>query len=211
MADELQALLERIHSEGVRKAEDEREKILAAARAEAEKLVTAARQQAAELVASARRDAEAAARNGQETLRQAARDTLLSLRQQLQARLRTVVRAGVGEALGPEALAGLLAPLVQGALAQEGVNAVEVLLPPAAAEALRGTFLARLAQDLRERVSLAPVPGLQAGFRLRFDGGDVVYDFSDAALAEALCTFLNPKLAELVPTAAAAPAEPPSK
>ena len=31
-----------------------------------------------------------------------------------------------------------------------------------------------------------------------FNGADVVYDFSDQALAEALATFLNPKLAAVV-------------
>lgn len=202
MADELQALLDRIHQDGVQKAAAEREKLLAEARAEADRITQEARQQAAAAVAAARREAETSVRKGQEALRQAARDTLLSLRQQLQERLRGVVRAGVGEALTPEALAPLLARLVEGLLTRGEAAAIEVLVDGAAAERLQAGFLRALAADLRQRAAVVPVAGLGGGFKLVFDKQDVVYDFSDTALAEALCTFLNPKLAELVQAAA---------
>jgi V/A-type H+-transporting ATPase subunit E len=199
MADELQALLERIQAEGIRKIQAERETLLAAARTEAARIVKAAQDEAARLSAVARQENDTLAAKGQAALRQAARDTLLSLRQELQKRVQEVVRRGVGEALSPEALAAILQHLVHAYVNSGGrLSKLEVLLRPEDLARVESGFRARLQEDLRKRVSLQPVPGLKAGFRLVFNGTDVMYDFSDEALAETLTSFLSPKLAELV-------------
>ena len=62
MADDLQSLLDRINSEGVKKAEAERDAIIAAAKLEAEKIVGAAREEAAAATAATPRGARPAPR-----------------------------------------------------------------------------------------------------------------------------------------------------
>ena len=56
----------------------------------------------------------------------------------------------------------------------------------------------KLGADLRENCHLAPTADIETGFKIVFDGADLVYDFSDEALAEVLSTFLNPKLAAIL-------------
>jgi V/A-type H+-transporting ATPase subunit E len=195
MADELQALLKRITDEGLKKAETERLAIVAAASAEATRVVTEATATAAALVAAGRREADLLRETGEQSLRQAARDVLLSLRGQLEKRLSEVAKGLVCSALDAPAMAAILADLVRHFVESSGrEQRLEVLLNPGQVEALRAALGQALAADLRSRVDLSPLPSLQAGFRLRLVGADVVYDFSDEALAAALSTFLSPKL-----------------
>jgi len=199
MADELQALLDRIHDDGLKKAEEERRAIVEKAEAEARRLVAEAKAEAERITQTAQREAALLHDKGEQSLRQAARDVLLSLRGELEKRVVTVARAATGEALGTTVLAGIIADLVR-RFAESGGHdqRFEVLLSPAQATALEQALVQALAADLRARVDLVPVPSLKSGFRLRMSGADVVYDFSDDALAEAMSTFLSPKLAAIV-------------
>jgi V/A-type H+-transporting ATPase subunit E len=199
MADELQALLERIQSEGLKKADGEREEILAAARRDAEALLAEAKSQAKQITDQATRDAALTENKGKEALQQAARDTMLSLREQLQKCLKTVVGACAREGLTPEAMSTLIVELAQAYLKSDNASAsLEVLLNPAQLEQLQAGLMSRLGEQLRSQAELKPVAEIEGGFRLSFSGEDVNYDFTDEALAETLCEFLNPKLAELV-------------
>ena len=199
MADELQGLLDRIQTEGFRKTEAEAQRILTEARAEAARITAAAQADAKARLEAAEREAETMTAKGREALKQAGRDILLSLRQQLQERLQGVVRAGIGQALTPEALTTVIQAAVQAYLAHGGrINRLDILVNPGTIAPLEAAMLSRLKDDLSLNPTLVPAPGVKAGFQLVFNGEDAVYDFSDQALAEALGTFLSPKLAELI-------------
>lgn len=199
MADELQALLDRIQEDGLKKAEAERQALLDKASDEAKRIVSEAKAEAERRRHEAEESAALLQAKGEQSLRQAARDVLLSLRGELQRRVVAVARAGVVEALAGPPLAELLAALVRGFVEAGGhERRFEVLLNPEQQEALSATLEKALSADLRKHVELSPVAGLKGGFRLKFADDDVLYDFTDEALAEALATFLSPKLAALV-------------
>lgn len=199
MADELQALLDRINAEGLKKADAECDRLLTEARAQSARLVEDAHAEAERIAAAAREEAGLSLDKGRESLRQAARDVLLSLREQLEQRVRAVAKAGVAEAVNAEALADILADLIQIYMAKEGrFERVEVVLPEDKTADVQRMLHAMLGAELREQCELKPAPDLAGGFRLVFDGQDIVYDFSDEALAEALAAFLHPRLAEIV-------------
>jgi V/A-type H+-transporting ATPase subunit E len=199
MADELQALLNRITEEGLKKAEAERLAMVEKASVEANRIIAAATTTAAKLVEEGRREAALLCEKGEQSLRQAARDVLLSLRSELQKRLAEVAKSTAGNALDAPAMAAILADLARHFAASGGrEQRLEVLLNPAQVEALRRALGEALAADLRARVDLSPVPSVKAGFRLRLSGSDVVYDFSDEALAAAISGFLGPKLVAIV-------------
>ena len=204
MADELQALLDRISSEGLDKAEQQSAELLGASRAEASAVLSEARDQAARIVSDAEREQRVLAEKGRESLQQAARDVLLSLRGQLEERIRRVTKAFVGEAMGADVLAGIVAELVRSYVAQHGSESrVEALLNPAQVAELAQALGARLGEELRANCELTPVPTIDAGFMLTFGDQEAVYDFTDEALSEALAAFLNPKLREILSSASA--------
>jgi V/A-type H+-transporting ATPase subunit E len=199
MADELQALLEKINEEGLKKADAEREAIVAKANKEATRIVEEAAAERKRMLEEARREAETLRVKGEESLRQAARDLLLSLREQLEQRLKAVAADTVREALTPDQVAGILKDMVGSFLSDAGDDSgAEVQVGAEQEEQIRNHLMSHLADDLRSRVELTPVRGISGGFRIQVNGEDVVYDFSDDALAEALTAFVNPRLAEIL-------------
>ncbi len=199
MAEQLQALLDRINEEGVKKTGAECEKLLAAAREQAAGIRAAAEADAKQTLAKAKKEADLLVEKGREALRQAARDTLLSLRRQLQERMQKVVKTCVTETLAGDSLIPLLAEVVKACAKDlEGDNRLEVFVPPAELAQLEKELLARLGNDLRDAPEFSPEKSVRAGFKLKIAGAEVVYDFTDEALADVLCQYLNPKLAELI-------------
>ena len=198
MADDLKGLLERIQKEGLAQAEATKEETLQAAKNQAASLVAEAKAQAEKLVAEARREAALLREKGEQSLRQAARDVLLSLRQQLEERVVAVARSLAAESTTPENVAEIVTAMARGYLEAEREGRIELQVPKEQRQAVANALASRLGADLAGRCTLAPAPAVDAGFRLVVSGQDIVYDFTDASLAETMASFLSPRLAEII-------------
>ena len=95
MAEELQNLLDKIHNEGIKKAEAERDAMLADARKQAEELVRKAREEADAVRKQAELDREALEKRAESAIRQAARDIILALKEELKRRLAEIRQSPV--------------------------------------------------------------------------------------------------------------------
>jgi len=111
MADELQSLLEKINAEGVKKAEAERDRIVAAAKTEADRIVAAAKTEAEGIVAVAKTESEALRARAESAVRQAARDAVLKLKAELESRLAAAVSGAAAQALDPSLMAEVVKQL----------------------------------------------------------------------------------------------------
>ncbi len=198
MAEELQAFLNRIQQQGIQSGEEEARNIVEQARQEAELILRRARAESQEILRQAEKEAEKLVVNGKESLRLAARDTLLSLRHELQDRMQALFRQFAGDALSPAEIASIIADIIHKYHAAGNENLqIEALLDPDRCQALESALLAHLGEKMKT-ARISPVPGISGGFQLRIEGEDIIYDFTDEALAEALKTFLNPKLTALL-------------
>ena len=199
MADELQALLDRISEEELKKADAECGKLLADAKAEAERIVSEAKVEAEGIVEAARKEADMLLEKGKESLRQASRDVLISLRGELEKRVSRTVESLMTSTLDGAALAAIIAKVITAFKQSDGsVDDLKVLLNADEFASLEGTVKAALAADLREHCELAPLPGLSGGFKIVVKESGIVYDFSDKSLAESICGSLSPKLAAIL-------------
>ena len=54
---------------------------------------------------------------------------------------------------------------------------------------------AKLADNLKERCEFSPAPTVASGFKLAFKNNDVLYDFTDQALADAVASYVGPRIA----------------
>ena len=199
MADELQALLNKIVDEELSKTEGEKERILSQAKAEAEEIVKNAHKEADEIIGSAQKEAQVFRAKGEEALKQASRDVLLSLRGAMNERLNAVALELAGKELSGQALGNVLAHLIEAFLKQDGnEDKLEVLLDEKERQIVDDALAAALDADLRARCQLSPVSGMGSGFKLVFGGDSVVYDFSDQALADTLAAHLSGRLAAIV-------------
>lgn len=200
MTEQLQALIERIHQEGVGKAEAEAEQIVARAREKAEALVREAEEKAAELRREAEAEAVSIEARGAVALEQSARDLLIRIKQSLENLLSRVVGSSVDEALSPTVVAQMLVKLSE-RYAGAG-QAIQALVSPDDQEEIIEYFKSRYQDHLGSGVEIKVDQELQKGFRVSLQQKHVYHDFSSEAIAEALTDFLQPQLAETVRKAA---------
>ncbi|MEX2443074.1 MAG: V-type ATP synthase subunit E family protein [Alkalispirochaeta sp.] len=200
METQLQDIIDKIHDEGVKEAEQRARKIVESAEKQAREKVDHARSEADEIIKEAKEEAAKHTAAGEAALKQASRDLLLSVRKQLTSLFETVQEQAVGDALTPERMASIIADMVQ-AWSTSGSDQFEVLVNEQDREGLETALRSALAEKLKKGVDVRPVRGITAGFRVGTQDGSAYYDFTDETLAELLSAFLNPRLAELMKSA----------
>jgi V/A-type H+-transporting ATPase subunit E len=203
----VQELIERIRNDGVQSGREQAQQLLDAARQQAESILADARQQAGQIIENARQAAETHAGAGRNAIELAWRDAMLTLKEKIAGefvgRLRNLVR----ERIDSEPL---VADLLRMAL--ERVTPPPGAPRPCAAEVPATWVEARrddgelpqldsavraLCCDLMEQgLQLEGRGGAGAGFRIRFEQGELVLDLTDQALTDYLAGFLLPRLRE---------------
>ena len=199
MAEQLQGLLEKLHGEGVKKAEEERAVIVAKAKADAEAALKAAKDEAAKIRADAEADAQKTKEKAEATIRQIARDIVINLENELGSRLKACVKNLVGAALTPALMAEIVKTMLQASAAKQGSEPkLELILPPNRLEELQQQLLQCLAADLKEKPEFFKGLDFSAGLKLGFKGDDVFFDFSDGAITEIIVAYAGPRLAAIL-------------
>lgn len=197
MAEDLQGLLDRIQEDGLRKSEEERNRIIADAEAKAAKIIADAKAKADDYQKAAEEAAKALEIKAADTIRQSARDIQIALKSEMQERLRNVVKGCAGQALSPEMMAGLILEMAR-SYAANPADKIEVLLPAASVKYLSDGILAGLGEDLRNRTTILGENEMNGGLQIGFRDGDVFLDFSDEALADIICAYAGPKLSAIL-------------
>ncbi len=198
MAEELQGLLERIHQEGVKKADDEKAKIIAGAKAEAKKIVDDAKAEAEKMTKSAEQEADNHRKRGEAAIQQAARDIILALRQDLQDRLGSVVKECIGEAMTPEFMGKVIIEMVKN-FGKDDVDAgIEVIINEKDLKEMEKLCKGSLVESLKTKPEISIGHDFSAGLKIGFKGNDVFFDISDEALADMIANFVGPKLAAML-------------
>ncbi len=199
MAEDLQGLLDRIHNDGIRKAEGERDKILSEAKEEAERIVAKAKAEAEELMKQAQMTAESSRERAEKTIRQISRDILIALKKDLLDRLNRLAKDCAGQAMTPRVMEELIVRMAQSCLASGGNNiSLDICLSRKDAEQLTESLKAALLNDLKINGMIHVGTDFSAGLKVGVTGSDVYLDFSDEALADVICEFAGPKLAAVL-------------
>ena len=199
MADELQALLDKITEDELKKADEEKGKILAEAKAEAEETLRLAKAEAVAIVESAKKESTMLQQKGEEALKQASRDVLLSLRAELEKRVSQAAESMMKSSMEPKALGDIIAKLISGFIQNDGkTDDIKILLNHDEIAIVEEALKAQLGKELQANIALAPAPSVTGGFKLLFKQSGIVYDFSDKALAETVAAGLGPKLAAII-------------
>ena len=197
MSEELQGLLNKIQAEGLEKAETERARLVAEAKAQADAIIAEAKAQADKIRKDAETDAEEFRKKADDAVRQAARDVIISLQDDLQKKLRAVVREATAQAMTPEAMAGLIAKIAE-QFVRNAASGAEVILPARERDDAAQKLIGCLPDTLKKNASVQLGRGFAAGFKIGFNNSEVFLDFSDEALADVICEFVGPKLAAVI-------------
>lgn len=207
----VQALIERLKSEGVAAGQSEADEILAKAKAKAEDIVTAAQKKADALLSDARAEAAREKAATEDGLKVAARDLVLNLRNELGDRIQQEAGRLVATTLADE---NFLQKLILAMAANARDNAsvsdtepMEIVLPekvvtfeelkqsPEAVEpgTLTHFVIALAGEALRDGVTFSTAPGFD-GIKVKLTGRNVSIDLTEEAIGTLLKRHLQPRL-----------------
>ena len=193
--ENLDGLIQKIRREGVERAQQEADAIIAAAKQRAAEIVQAAEWRVEQLTCEAQERLQKDATALRQAQERAARDWLLAVRAELNGLLRRLIQRECSAALAGPALGELIRQVAVEWMRHGGAKDLELLLNERDARALGDSFLARLQTELDAGVSVQPDPAIHAGFQIGRQGESMRFDFTDEALAESLAAYLNPRFA----------------
>ncbi|MCK5802248.1 MAG: hypothetical protein KAI66_05420 [Lentisphaeria bacterium] len=192
----LEALVSKLHDEGVGKGQTEAARIIAEAEKKAEEICRGATDEAKALVKMAQAQAEEFQQNANASVKQAARDTMLALNRSVCDLFRKAFQQEAGTVLdSPEFLKGLILTLAED---WAKGKSIEVAVKPELGKQLLALSQTGVAGMLAEGIEIKQNRSITKGFRIRLEGDQVAYDFSDESIVESLKLHLNPQLIELL-------------
>ena len=192
---QVQELITKIKRDGIESATAESAKIRQDAETEAKRIIDAAKREASKITEKAKQDAERSEKAGMAALGQASRNLLLVFRDEVQALLDRIVAEQVKDAYGEDALKKVIPEMLSSWSPKEHAS-LDVLLSAASLTKLKSFFETKLAKEMKKGLELRSDAGLTAGFKIANKDGSAYYDFSAESVAEMLCAYLNPRLAE---------------
>lgn len=204
VAEKLQGLLEKIRTEGLEKAEAEKQKILDDAKQEARKIIDNAAHEAELTRRKAEEDAMSLEKRAQTAVKQASRDIILKLKGELQKRLENIVHDVSAESLTPEFMGELIKEMAAAFSKNDSVSdsGLEFIVATKDCEKLTGLLRGSLAKSFVETPEVFSGSDISGGLKIGFKGSDVFFDFTDDAITDLVCAYVSPKLAELLEPAA---------
>ncbi|MBR6454422.1 MAG: ATPase [Fibrobacter sp.] len=197
MAEDLQALMERIQKDAVDKAELEATSIISKAKEKAAEIVKAAEEEAKAKLEQADKDAVAFTERSERTLEQSARDLLLSVGKNLEKMILDLLSLQIEKSLDETTVKNMLLTI-----AKSYSSNIDVEFSEADATKLSSFVMGEFAKQLKAGVKVESDKGVKFGFRVKLDGGKVSHEFTEAAMAESLSALLRPQLAKIVNKAA---------
>ena len=199
MAEDLQGLLNKIHTDGIQKAEEEKAAILADAKKEAAKIIAEAKTQAESDMEKAKAFAAAEQDKAVKAIQQAARDAVIALKADLLTRLNAVARDCAGRAMTPELMGQIILEMAKAYGKNPSAEvSIELLLPQKEQAEAEALLKSALLADLKAKPKINLTSEFGAGLQISFANDEVFFDFSDEALADILCKFVGPKLAAVI-------------
>ena len=197
MAEDLQALMERIQKDAVDKAELEATSIISKAKEKAAEIVKAAEDEAKAKLEQADKDAVAFTERSERTLEQSARDLLLSVGKNLEKMILDLLGLQVEKSLDETTVKSMLL-----SIAKSYSSDIEVDFSEADAAKLTSFVMGEFAKQLKAGVKVESDKGVKFGFRVKLDQGKVSHEFTEQAMAESLSALLRPQFAKIVNKAA---------
>jgi V/A-type H+-transporting ATPase subunit E len=194
---QLQELIDKIKSEGIKTAEEESARVLKEAEHKSNDIIAGAHKEASGIIAKAKQEANRFEQTAKEAVKQAGRNTILSLRTRITEIFDAVIAEETKQAYSLKVLEEAIVSLIK-AWNKKQIPNLQVLLSVPDLKKIEKQLKSRLAAELKKGIELKPFPELQAGFRIAMKDGSAYYNFSDQGIAEILAEYMNPRIAEIV-------------
>jgi len=199
MAEDLKHLLDAIQKEGIDKAERESQQIISDAERRAQTILNNAKKQSEEILAKAEQDAAAFGERGTRELEQAARDVVISLIRKIEDLLRGIVKESVSEALTPDTLKRILIKISEIYFEKSmSDQPMDLYLNEEDASLLSDFFRTELRTMMEKGLVIHTTDRIGKGFQVSLRNEDFYHDFTQEAITEELCRFLQPQIQKII-------------
>jgi len=201
MEDKLQALTQKIYEEGVAKAREEAEGILAEAKSKADDLLAAAKHEAEKMRQQARQESEELRENVALEIRLSARQALSALKQEIAGLVTFQAHSPPLEAAMNDK--DFLKKIIQTAVKNWGLNGqpndgLALILPEEARGQLDQYLQSDIQAQLDNGLELRFSERLESGFRIGPADGSYVVSFSKKDFDNLFREYLRPKTVQLL-------------
>lgn len=201
MNNKIKELTETIYNEGVTKAREEADKILAEARKKAEKIIAASEEQAKAILTDAQEETERINNSLRAELQTVSEQVIEITRQEL----KNMISAKASEALAKQLTADqdflkdLMLEIARGWRANGGNgNHLEMLIPEASAARIETLLQAKASEVLASGLKIKPVSGLKEGFSIVNAGDGFKVSFTDEDFQAFFTALMKPKIREFL-------------
>ncbi len=194
----INALLDRIQTEGIEKAESEAAVIIKAAQETAHSIISKARQEAAAIAAESREELKRRERSLNSRLAQTGRDVVLNVKGEIIALFDRLLQHECRSCLKGKRLAVVISQIIGAWQTEHKSLNLEILINEDDRHALVDELLAAFRQQLKDGIEIKGHPDITAGFRVGLKGAHLYYDFTDEAIAETIGQYLRPELSALL-------------
>jgi V/A-type H+-transporting ATPase subunit E len=198
---QLQELIDKIKKDGIESASSEANKMITQANADAKRIIDNAQREAAAIIERGKADAERFEKAGISAVEQASRNLVLAFKDEIQALLDKITSASVTSAMNDDGLKAIIPEIIKNWNAK-GSDNLAVVLSEADCKKLESYFTDKLSSELKKGLELKSDKNLASGFRIAAKDGSAYYDFSAESVAELMSSYLNPRLQEILKTAA---------
>ena len=132
-------------------------------------------------------------------MRQASRDIIVSLEEEIKTLLSALLKSCVAESTDAAFLAGLIEKLTVAYASGKGeVTKLEALVSKDDCDKLEALAKSKLAGKFKDGITIKPVPGIEAGVQVSFNGEAVFHDFTSESIVEMLSGYVNARIAEML-------------
>ena len=194
MQNKLQELTDKLYQEGLAKGKQEADTLLAEAKSKAEEIVAAARAEAAKIVADAQKQAADTKAKAEGDIKIASNQTLSGLKQKIAGMVQAKVIDGAAKSAlaDKDFVAELIKTVVAAFKPEEGVKALDVILPESMKSQLEGTLAGKIGKELSKGLEFNFSDALEGGFRIAPKGEGYFIDFSDESFSSLIGEYLRP-------------------
>jgi len=199
---QLQELVDKIRKDGVETAEAKAAEIIKNAEEKAASILKAARGDAEALIQTAKNEAERSEKSAVSSIRQAGRNLLIVFRDGIVAELDSIVKAETSKAYDASLLAALIPRAVESWIEKSGQNDIALLLSSSDLEKMESGLTSALKSQISKGLVIRADSSLDGGFRIGTKDGAAYYDFSAESVAALFSAYLNPRVAEILRSAA---------
>lgn len=181
--NKIKELTEKIHREGLEKANKEAEQIIEKARKEADEIISKAGEEADSIIKSARKEAEALSHKIKSDIRLSSQQAISNLRKEISELVQaSVVKEPIDKAFNDSRfVTGLLETMVKNWNPCEAEGDLQVLLPKDKLKMMENYFRKKSSHVLNRGLSLKEYNGSGNGFEIRPKNGHYKISMTDEA------------------------------